>query len=466
MSAWPDAAAAAADPVALVARELRARLMGVAHARRIVACSGGLDSSVLLTVLARLHAAEGMAPPRALHVDHGLQAASADWAEALRARCASLGVPFEVRKVVVERSDAGLEADARLARYAAFADALGNGDTLLLAHHRDDQAETVLLRLLRGAGPAGLSGMPMRRALGRASLGRASPGRASPGRASPGRGAPARSEILRPLLDLERRELIAAARALELEVSEDPSNALMHHDRNYLRHTVLPALEQRWPGYRQTFARAASACAEQERALADLLGPQPTTLPVAELAGAPELAAVRVRHWLAALGVPAPGRTQLMEILAQKDARDGAMVCIEFDRWQVRRFAGALHAVPRSRPPLPVAPGFWQPPAPKDLGHGQLQAEPTLGAGLMRLDEPLEIRFRSGGERLRPAGRAGHRPLKDLFQEAGVPPWERDRLPLLWVAGELVAVAGLYVAEGWQAPPETPGWHLFWTPVD
>lgn len=441
MSAWPEDIAAPGDPVARVALELRARLADVPGERRIVACSGGLDSSVLLAVLARLHAAEGMAPPRALHVNHGLHPAAADWAEALRARCAALAVPLEVRKVAVERSAAGLEADARRARYAAFAAALADGATLLLAHHRDDQAETVLLRLLRGSGPAGLAGMPARRRL-------------------------AAGELRRPLLDLDRRDLLGAARALELEVSEDPSNAVLHHDRNFLRHEVMPLLEQRWPGYRQTFARAAAACADQERAWADVLGPPPAALPVADLAGSQELAAVRVRHWLAGVGIPAPGRARLLEILRQKDAREDARVCIEIGRWQIRRFAGGLYAVARSRPDPPARTVLWRPPSPLDLAHGRLEADPVEGAGLRAVDLPLEVRFRCGGERLRPAGRVGHHRLKDLLQEARVPPWERDRVPLLWVAGELVAVADLFIAEGWQTGARQPGWRLRWRPVD
>lgn len=441
MPAWPDTSIAADDALARVTAHLRAQLADVPAAQRIIACSGGLDSSVLLAVLAHLHAAEGQPPPRALHVDHALNPASNDWAEALAERCRGLGVELDMWRVQVERTDAGLEADARRARYAAFAEALAEGGTLLLAHHRDDQTETILLRLLRGAGPAGLAGMPVRRTLGA-------------------------GELRRPLLDFDRRDLVAAAEALALEICEDPSNTALQHDRNYLRHVVLPVLGERWPGYRQTLTRAAAACAEQETALAELLGPLPQALPVTELNGAPEVAAVRLRHWLASVGVAAPSRRQLQDLLRQADARDDAGVCIELGPWQIRRFAGALHAVPASRPEPPTDPMRWQPPAPLTLSHGRLEVEPAVGEGLSTTASPMEVRFRTGGERLRPAGRVGRHALKDLFQEARIPPWERDRVPLLYVAGELVAIAGLVVAEGWQAATGAPGWRLRWTPSD
>ncbi|TVS18841.1 MAG: tRNA lysidine(34) synthetase TilS [Gammaproteobacteria bacterium] len=441
MSAWLERDAGAGDAVAAVAACLRTKLADLAPVRRIVACSGGLDSSVLLVVLARWHALEGWPPPRALHVDHGLQRDSVSWAAATEALCRSLDVACDVHRLEVERTDAGLEADARRARYAAFAAQVADGSTLLLAHHRDDQAETLLLRLLRGSGPAGLAAMPARRRLGSGWL-------------------------QRPLLDLDRRVLLAAADELKLEVCEDPSNASLEQDRNYLRHAILPLLERRWPGYRQTLARAAALCGEQKAALAILLGPAPAELPVNSLDGPLEVAAVRLRNWLAAAGVPAPSRRRLAEILRQKDARADAGVCVELGPWQVRRFAGALFVVPVARPEPPAGAMTWRPPEPLVMAHGCLAAEPVAGAGLKQVAGPIEVRFRCGGERLRPAGRVGSRTLKDLFQEAAVPSWERAGVPLIFVAGELVAIAGLYVAAGWQAAPDEAGWRLIWTPSE
>lgn len=429
MSTWPE-----------LAIHLRAQLAGIPPERRIVACSGGLDSSVLMAALAGLHQEDGLPAPRALHVNHGLHQEAASWSRATVQRCRERGVDCRVVTVTVARSDGGLEADARRARYAAFESALDEGDVLLLAHHRDDQAETVLLRLLRGAGPAGLAAMPVRRRLGRGWL-------------------------LRPLLDIDRRRLEQAACELGVGVSEDPSNAELKQDRNFLRHEILPRLADRWPGLRQTMSRAAELCHEQEVALAELLGPAPERLPVAVLQGSPEVAAVRLRHWLAAAGVAMPARRRLREVLAQIHARDDAAVRIHLGDVSVRRFAAALHIVDENRPEPPRENLLWEPADSLLLPHGTLAATAVRAAGLRQVEAGYEVRFRQGGERLRPAGRSGTRSLKDLLQEAAVPPWERDRLPLLYVASELVAIADLYVAEGWQAGPGEPGWHVQWQPA-
>lgn len=426
--------------LATVCGHLRDRLAAVAPGMRVVACSGGLDSSVLLAALTRLHAEAGCAPPRVVHLDHGLQAGSARWADAVRRICEASGAPCSVIHLDVTRTDAGLEADARRARYAAFATLLQPGEHLLLAHHRDDQVETVLLRLLRGAGPAGLAAMPARRALGRGWL-------------------------LRPLLELDRSVLEAAAIEAGLEIHEDPSNALLDFDRNYLRHSVLPLIERRWPGHRRTISRAAELCREQETALQGLLGPAPRCLPVSMLTASPALAAVRLRQWLATQGVRVPSRDRLEEILRQAEARADASVRVVVGDHEVRRFAGALHLVPRERPAPPEEAVPWRPPTELQLPNGRLGAVEVTGRGLRQDVGTLRVDHRRGGERLRPAGRAGHGRLKQLLQEAGVPPWERDRLPLLWREGELVAIADLYVAEGWQAGPGEPGWQIVWTPT-
>lgn len=428
MSVWPELRAA-----------LESCLEDLPATGRLVACSGGLDSSVLLHALVRWHAECGELPPRALHVDHGLQAGAAAWAAATQRLSAGLGVACDVVAVAVTRSDAGLEADARRARYAAFRAALAQGGQLLLAHHRDDQAETLLLRLLRGAGPAGLAAMPMRRRLGQGWL-------------------------LRPFLDLDRSILEAAAREFGVVPSEDPSNAGREQDRNFLRHEILPRLAERWPAYRRTLARAAALCREQEGALATMLGTAPQVLPLSALAVQPSLAALRLRRWLAAQQVAMPSRRVLREILEQKDARRDAAVRIDFGGCSLRRFADGLYLLPAQRPSPPTEPLSWRPPAALQLPHGTLLATARTGAGLRAVAEGYRVRFRSGGERLQPAGRTGHRQLKQLLQEARVPPWERDRLPLIYVGEELVALAGLQVAEGWLAATDEPGWQLCWQP--
>lgn len=421
---------------------LAAALVDVPAERRLVACSGGLDSMTLLACLAGLHRRQGLPPPRALHVHHGLQADADAWAAFVAEACARLEVPLRSERVRVTATGGGPEADARAARYGCFEAVLGPGEHLLCAQHRDDQVETVFLRLLRGAGPAGLAGMAPRRRLGAGWL-------------------------TRPLLELQRVQLAAAAAELGLAWIDDPANADSGFDRNHLRHRVLPALAERWPGYRETVARAARNCADQERLLEAPVPAGP--LPVAAIAGDPAAARTRLRRWLAEAGLAVPSRRRLDELLRQAGARADAVPAVAVGAFEVRRFADALHLVPVRRPAPPTKPRAVAGPGVLALPHGTLRVVETRGGGVAPGRGPLELRFRGavgGALRARPVGRGGSAPLKRLLQEARVPPWERDRLPLLFAGDALAAVPGLWVCEGFAAPAGAPGWALHWAPDD
>ncbi|MEE4380992.1 MAG: tRNA lysidine(34) synthetase TilS [Pseudomonadales bacterium] len=421
---------------------LAAALADVPAACRLVACSGGLDSMTLLASLVRLHRSRGLPPPRALHVHHGLQREADAWAAFVAEACARWDVPLRSERVRVTATGGGPEADARAARHRCFEAVLGPGEHLLCAHHRDDQVETVLLRLLRGAGPAGLAGMAPRRRLGAGWL-------------------------TRPLLELDRAQLAAAAEELGLAWIDDPTNADAGFDRNHLRHRVLPALAERWPGYRETVARAARNCADQERLLGASVPAGP--LPVAALLGDPAAARTRLRRWLVDAGLAVPSRRRLDELLRQARARPDAMPAVAVGACEVRRFADALHLVPARRPAPPAEPRAVPGPGLLTLPHGTLRVTETRGAGVAPACGPLELRFRSavgGALRARPLGRGGSAPLKRLLQEARIPPWERDRLPLLFAGDALAAVPGLWVCEGFAASADAPGWTLHWAPAD
>lgn len=412
-----------------------------------VAYSGGLDSHVLLHLLAGLCRAGGWPPLAAIHVNHGLTPRADAWAGHCRRVCAALGVELVVAAVRVERRGGqGLEAAARAARYRAFTDALGGGELLLQAHHRDDQAETLLLRLLRGSGVAGLAGIPAQRPLGR-------------------------GELLRPLLDCTRAELLDYARQQQLVWIEDDSNVDEGFDRNFLRHRVLPLLAGRWPGYRDTLARLCAQAAESAELLEALAGVDAAaaqcgdTLDAAAcLALSPARQRNLLRHWLAQRGLPAPGRAQLEQLRAQLPAVADAELCVTWPGAEVRRHQGRLYAMA----PLPAPPEdvdiAWSPPhalLPQALG--ELRAESASGRGL-RAGGSYRVRSRRGGERCRPQGRAHSQTLKKLLQEAGVPPWWRDRLPLIYCGEQLAAVADLWVCEGFGAGVDEPGWVLHWRP--
>ncbi len=399
-----------------------------------LALSGGGDSVVLLDLMARLRPRLD-APLAALHVHHGLQPEADAWAERCQALCRAREVPCQVLSVQVRRRRGeSREAAARRARYDALARALPSGAGLLVAHHQDDQAETVLLNLLRGAGCAGLAAMPEARPF-------------------------ARGWLLRPLLGFRRQALRDYARAHGLSWVEDPSNADPAFDRNYLRHHVLPRLEARWPRVVPALQRASRNAAEaeavaRELAAADLdrLAGADGSLPVAALRAlsGPRRRAL-LRHWLRLGGTPVtPDRARLAALEHDLlDSRHDARPALVLGRCTVYRWRDRLYR----RPTLPEPPvgrrWSWRLDGPLHIPELGLylepqpvrQALPALSAG-----DTLTVRLREGGERLRPRGAAHHRPLKHWLQEWGVPPWRRARIPLLYRDDRLLAVWGLAVA--------------------
>lgn len=403
-----------------------------------VAYSGGMDSAVLLHALAMVRPQLPF-DLRAIHVDHGLHADSPSWAEHCRASCEALGVPLTRCRLTLTRVPGeSLEALAREARYAAMRRVLGAGDLLLTAQHLDDQAETLLLALMRGSGVKGLASMPPVAPFGEAWL-------------------------LRPLLEYGRADLLDYASAQGLAWVEDPSNADVSQDRNFLRAEVLPLLRKRWPSSSASLARTAGHCAEAQglidglarRELTRVRGSRPSTLAVsALLEREPALVRATLRRWIHDLGLPVPDSRHLSRI-EREGLRAGSerSPLISWKGCQIRRYRDELFAMS----PLPALPttrvlvwdrGALELPLPPGLGRLTLYD----GAG-GTLDPcaaspgPLEVRFGCPGCRCRPGGGARRRPLKKLFQEAGVPPWLRVYVPYLFAAGQLVAVGDLWRCE-------------------
>lgn len=402
----------------------------------VVAFSGGLDSTVLLHALA----AHGGAL-RAVHVHHGLQPAADRWAGHCLEFCARLGLDCQVRRVQIDPAEpAGPEAAARVARYAALREALAPGEVLVTAHQREDQVETLLLRLLRGSGPAGLAAMRP--------LSLFEPG-----------------WLWRPLLEVPRAELRAYAEERRLGWIEDPHNADPRYARSWLRTQILPRLRQRYAQTDDSLARAARLCAEA----ADLLD----ELAQGDLAGAAaceglsvdacaRLSAARranlLRHWLRGRGFEVPSAQQLERAwqqvaLAGADARP----LLRWPDCELRRYRGQLFAMS----PLPPAPDgivlSWREGAVLQLppGCGELRAPRSPARA-------LKVRFMRGGERFRPAGSAHRRSLKNLFQERGVAPWVRTRTPLLEHEDRLVFVGGVGAGSAWPQDLGFGGSELCW----
>lgn len=420
--------------------------------RLIVGYSGGVDSHVLLHLLATYRDRWPERVLAAVYVDHGLQVTSAAWGEHCARVCHELDIPFHALRISARPAPGeSPEAAARRTRYAALAAELGPNDALLTAHHRDDQAETLLLQLLRGAGPHGLAAMPAAARL-------------------------SRGWLLRPLLELDRAHLLAYARGHGLRWIEDASNADTGFDRNYLRHQILPLLRERWPSANQTLARSARWCAEtanwlDAEAAADLapvVADHPDRLAISALRELSELRQHNLlRYWLRQLNLPTPDSRQLWRILHDtlNAARDrNPRIC--WPGGEVRRYRDMLYAMPPLAPHDTRRSFIWRfhgndyPPL-ELPGIGRLAWRETVGAGL-RLsalaDTALIVRFRQGGEHFRPIGRRHGQELKKLLQEAGIPPWERDRLPLVYRDEALLAVVGLGIAADQAVEPGESGW--------
>jgi tRNA(Ile)-lysidine synthase len=378
-------------------------------------------------------------------VDHGLHPQSGAWAAQAQAFGAGLAVACEVRRVQVARdAGEGLEAAARHARYAAFADVLQPGEWLLLGHHRDDQAETVLLKLLRGAGPQGLGGMRAIRPLGR-------------------------GQLWRPLIGLSREALRGYAQAHRLPCIEDPSNRDTTLARNHLRHEILPRLRRHWPQAVDSILHSAALCRAADdslrarwlEAFAALHDAATGSLDARGwLALDPALREPLLDHWLHARGRPAPTAAQRRQIERQCDARAGQQPCVRWRGAELHIWKGRLWAL---APRASIDPGWhatWYGEPLTLPDGGQLSLDPAV-----RLDAPLTVRLRQGGERIRPAGDPHTRELRDLFQQAALPPWRRQACPLLYAGDELIAVAGLWQTAQAASLFEALGAHPRWIPA-
>lgn len=442
---------------------LQRRLTAWPRPRRfLLACSGGPDSQLLLYLLADL----GLAAVRVVHVDHGLHPHSARWAEFCRRHCQELGLEFVLRRLEAPCPPGlSVESWARQQRYARFAELMDPGDMLLTAHHADDQAETVLAHLLRGSGPRGLSAMAALRPFAGGWHGR-------------------------PLLDFGRDQIRAAVRARGIGFLEDPGNAERRFDRNYLRHEVLPGLRQRWPGLSASLARAARhqgalAALLDEVAAGDLAQLVLADRSVLDVDRLQTLSPVRqanvLRHWLAGQSLPPPRAVHIEQILGGLvHSRRAAGPCVRWPGAELRRYRRCLYAL---RPLPPHDPGRcldWDPARPVDLPLGRLCLTPPGGPSggpsgdnetgadaeilVMREVERRhwQLRFRRGGERIRLAGGRHHRRLKNLFQERGILPWYRDRIPLLYIGERLCAAPGIGISAEMAALAGEPAWQLRW----
>ena len=391
----------------------------------LVGFSGGLDSTVLLHLLSNSRfRADGL---RAIHVHHGLHPDADAWAAHCEAACAALDIPLSIAHVDVVDTGDGPEASARTARHAAFERELHDGEILALAHHRDDQSETFLLRALRGSGPDGLGAMRAWRAFGRGWL-------------------------WRPLLAQPGEALRDYATTHELRWIDDPSNADDRFDRNFLRNRIMPLLRERWPHADSAFARSASlgaatadALAQIDDAALDALVDGNTLSAVALKALPPDVRARLLRRWIRHLDLPPLPADGLRRIESELlPAAADRTPHYDWSDARIVQWRGRLHALHRD--------DGWPPDWRRDWDGSKPLALPDGGTlsleGVPGFDATVQVRARIGGERIVLPGRTHSHPLKHVLQERGLPPWERARLPLLFAGDGSLLAAGTEILAG------------------
>lgn len=401
--------------------------------------SGGLDSHVLLHLCAEI---KKSCPVRlkAVHVDHGLSLHASHWAAHCEKICADLQIDLIQKSIQAKaRPGESPEEVARNLRYVVFADLMASQDILLTAHQQDDQAETVLVQLFRGSGPKGLAAMPTMKVFGAGFHGR-------------------------PLLFASRAELKKYAEEHHLTWINDESNEDKNFTRNFLRHAVLPVLKQRWPTVTQTLARVAENCAEAEEMIASVVlddlmackGKTPQTVAISPLLLLNNVRQRQVlRAWILEQGFTLPSSAKLHQI--QHDFLQAKPDKSPYMKWgdvELRRYQSELYIMRALLPHDSTQAFSWDMAQSLKLAHlGELSAALTDSAGLTQAISHVTIRFRQGGERCYFPERGCHQSLKHLMQEWNIPPWERNRIPLLFVEEELIAVVGFFIDARYQSMP-------------
>ncbi|MGR9074397.1 MAG: tRNA lysidine(34) synthetase TilS [Gammaproteobacteria bacterium] len=400
----------------------------------LVAYSGGVDSLVLLHLCASCP--EFKRKTVAVHVHHGLQPEADAWCRHCAETSEKLGVDFALLRVDASpgRGESPEEA-ARDARYSALRSIMNAGNLLLTAQHRGDQAETILLQMFRGAGLAGLSGMPMEMPFGK-------------------------GRLVRPLLDVSRDAIEAYAVSRRLQWVEDPSNRSDDYDRNYLRRRIMPLLKARWPAVETTIGRSGRHCAQAARLIGsvtdgpyeEICDPVDNTLSIPLLKTLErDIQQLIVRRWLESAAVRMPSEKQLDTILRELVcARADGNPELRLPEFTIRRYRDQMHVM-KKLPTIDAESAYIWEKGLKTLdlpGNGMLCIEDTRLPGISQaawLSHKVTVRYRKGGENLLLPGRNGRRSLKKLYQEAGIPPWERERMPLIYMGDRLAAVGDRWI---------------------
>lgn len=415
-----------------------------------IAYSGGLDSHVLLHVLASIQNKIKL-KLIAVHINHGISNDADLWVKHCQRICEDLVIEFQTFSVdLSHKSDKGTEAFAREKRYEVLGNLISSHDLLLTAHHMDDQVETILLQLMRGSGPDGLVGMPQAREFSKGIL-------------------------LRPLLDYSREKIRDYALSESLSWVEDESNKSNKYDRNFLRNRIIPELITRWPGALKTIQRAARHQAEarsliNEISRCDLDVVCESIYTKVDISRFNNLSGIRkknvLRAWIKKNKLDMPDAQIIEKIIAEViHANTDRNPCVKWKGGEVRRYRGYLYIM-KLLPAHDVGlRKLWDLDESLKLTSGYLKAVSGKGSGIkkdMLSNDIVEIRYRQGGEQIRPSGRVETHELKKLFQAQGILPWLRDRIPLIYHKNELIAVADLWVESKYAATEDEATWQIIW----
>ena len=412
--------------------------------RYLVGFSGGLDSHVLLSTITQLALD---VPVVAIHINHSIHAQSDQWQKHCATIAHDLKIDFLSRKVDANppRGESP-EAWARKKRYKAFSSLMEEGDILLLAQHQDDQIETFFLQLLRGSGPHGLAAMPVSTSFSGGLL-------------------------ARPLLEVKRQDLELYAQKHQLQWIEDPSNQDHSYDRNYLRHEIMPLIRKRWPGYTGSLSRSISlqsdACVLlNDSAINDLESARCKNSSSLSIQKLREMNDINLRnllrYWINDMGFALPSSQKLRQITdTVLTAADDRSPCVDWSGVEVRRYRYQLMIMPSQIKQDLSVTYQWDLKQALELPTGVLSVKKMMGKGFYVDSDSVDVRFRQGGEALKPAGYAHATTLKKYLQEQGIPPWLRDQIPLIYSNDQFVAVSDLCIVDQFVTDEKTEGWTIF-----
>ena len=412
-----------------------------------IAYSGGLDSHCLLHLLAQEMSIKSKLC--AIHINHGFSQNANDWQEHCKSICDALDIPFKAIKLNIEiEKGESIEAAAREARYCALTSFIKHNDVLLTAHHQDDQAETFLLQLLRGAGVPGLAAMPNIKEL-------------------------ERGYLYRPLLDFSREFLVNYAKENKLQWINDESNDSLRFNRNYIRHQIMPVLKQRWPSSLKTITRSVQHCSDAAVLLEDLaqldlqqtIECRPCMLSIQKLALLSEARQKNLlRYWLKREGCQLPNTIHMNRILNEViSSDDDSQALLAWKGGQVRRFQGKLYALQKNPSENKTIYHWdWQ-QQPLSMTGQSLNCAQGVNLQVKKLPPVLTVQFRRGGEKIKPQGDRHTRSLKSLFQDWKIPPWERANIPLIFAGEELIAVANICYSANYECLNDSKGICFKWS---